>query len=228
MLTLEGRKNHYDVLTESLEASCGSLRAEAETIAARTAADGGPARSVRRRRSSRCERERAGAAAPRRAQKLAGQSRAADAQRRPVRRRSRSINPRWRQCRPSARAPLAQPARIWRRCGRIWRPTAPGAGSWREKFRRSNEDAQAEIARRERSRRRRMHAAAQEKQAALDALSQEKLALEARRNRDRAARAARQTTRCSTSEREVRRLRAEAERRCHGGKAAPRPAVGAL
>ena len=56
MLTLEGRKNHYDVLTESLEASCGSLRAEAETITARTAADRTRAQSAQET-IDRCERE---------------------------------------------------------------------------------------------------------------------------------------------------------------------------
>ena len=73
-----------------------------------------------------------------------------------------------------------------------------------EKFRRSNEDAQAEIARRT-EQAQALHAAAQEKQAALDALSQEKLALEARRTAtERESREANDTL--LASEREVSRL----------------------
>ena len=72
MLTLEGRKNHYDVLTESLEASCGSLRAEAETITARTAADRTRAQSAQET-IDRCERE-VQALRAEAGEKLAGQS----------------------------------------------------------------------------------------------------------------------------------------------------------
>ncbi len=79
-----------------------------------------------------------------------------------------------------------------------------GRGALAEKFRRSNEDAQAEIARRT-EQAQALHAAAQEKQAALDALSQEKLALEARRTAtERESREANDTL--LASEREVSRL----------------------
>ena len=200
MLTLEGRKNHYDVLTESLEASCGSLRAEAETIAARTAADRTRAQSAQET-IDRCERE-VQALRAEAGEKLAGQSELLT--------RSGDLSQKITEHKSALAAMQAERESALRSREDLAALRADmeadraGRGELAEKFRRSNEDAQAEIARRT-EQAQALHAAAQEKQAALDALSQEKLALEARRTAtERESREANDTL--LASEREVSRL----------------------
>ena len=200
MLTLEGRKNHYDVLTESLEASCGSLRAEAETITARTAADRTRAQSAQET-IDRCERE-VQALRTEAGEKLAGQSELLT--------RSGDLSQKITEHKSALAALQAERESALRSREDLAALRADmeadraGRGELAEKFRRSNEDAQAEIARRT-EQAQALHAAAQEKQAALDALSQEKLALEARRTAtERESREANDTL--LASEREVSRL----------------------
>ena len=200
MLTLEGRKNHYDVLTESLEASCGSLRAEAETITARTAADRTRAQSAQET-IDRCERE-VQALRAEAGEKLAGQSELLT--------RSGDLSQKITEHKSALAALQAERESALRSREDLAALRADmeadraGRGELAEKFRRSNEDAQAEIARRT-EQAQALHAAAQEKQAALDALSQEKLALEARRTAtERESREANDTL--LASEREVSRL----------------------
>ena len=200
MLTLEGRKNHYDVLTESLEASCGSLRAEAEAITARTAADRTRAQSAQET-IDRCERE-VQALRAEAGEKLAGQSELLT--------RSGDLSQKITEHKSALAALQAERESALRSREDLAALRADmeadraGRGELAEKFRRSNENAQAEIARRT-EQAQALHAAAQEKQAALDALSQEKLALEARRTAtERESREANDTL--LASEREVSRL----------------------
>ena len=104
-----------------------------------------------------------------------------------------------------------------------------GRGELAEKFRRSNEDAQAEIARCTEQGAGGCTPRQQEKQAALDARAHRtKLALEARRTAtERESREANDTL-SSHSEREASRLEQKLNASADGGKADPRPALGAL
>ena len=144
MLTLEGRKNHYDVLTESLEASCGSLRAEAETITARTAADRTRAQSAQET-IDRCERE-VQALRAEAGEKLAGQSELLT--------RSGDLSQKITEHKSALAALQAERESALRSREDLAALRADmeadraGRGELAEKFRRSNEDAQAEIARR--------------------------------------------------------------------------------